>query len=378
MKISNKYRYYCIISTSGTGGVWSVVKESLPLLNKCFDVHLIIYTQKNDLHKQVLEFITFHNIKYHLININTSNGWLFDIYRLLKIRKLKKIIGNHPSIIHSHDSYNAGCYLYSFRNTNHKLFCTFHGALIESHSKLKRWIQHLINIKIRIRLLEHSNIHFISCDPLSVSIIKSYFQNKNIIIDVATNGVKPSNILHTRNEEQTFKIGYISRLHPLKGWKLLAIAVDELISDGLNLELYIAGTGECENEVKEWCQNHNHANYLGNITEIRENLFPIIDLHVLPTEYPEGLPMILLETMSAKIPSITTDIGSCAYAIKDGVNGLIIRPNVTDLKSAISKLYSNTQLYEEMQLNGYKIWEEKFSSESMVKQYYKIIKRNLS
>ena len=57
-----------------------------------------------------------------LIDIPTTNGFLFDFYKFLKIGELKKIIDNDsPVIIHSQDSYISGCVLFPFRKSNSKL-----------------------------------------------------------------------------------------------------------------------------------------------------------------------------------------------------------------------------------------------------------------
>ena len=370
--MGHKEKYFCIITTSGIGGVWSVVKESILLLSDIYETYLIIYTQCGKIEKGVIAFLEYHRISYYIIDIPTSNGWVYDFYRYCQIGRLKKIIGKGPAIIHSHDSYISGSVLFPLRKLNYKLFCTFHGTMFPCTS-LKSYIQYFFNKCIRIPLIQMSQATLVSCDPCSIPIIEKYFRNRKI--ELAINGVIPSDIKHVRSNKDGLVIGYISRFHPLKGWKILAQAVKNLNDRGYNIILYFAGKGECDFEIQSWCSLNKHCVYLGHVDDVKKDIFHIIDVHVLPTMYPEGLPMIILETMAASIPTITTNVGSCAYAVKDGVNGFIINPTIADLESKILELYCDKELYAKMQTNCYDIWLKFFSSRAMVNNYYRIFNK---
>jgi glycosyltransferase involved in cell wall biosynthesis len=47
--------------------------------------------------------------------------------------------------------------------------------------------------------------------------------------------------------------------------------------------------------------------------------------HVLPSQWYEGIPMVMLEAMSAGKPSIVSDIGVLPRMVKDGIDGLVFR-----------------------------------------------------
>lgn len=362
-------KYVCIASTDGTGGVWSVIKESLALLKKEYEVKLIIYIKKNRLESNVKDFLKSENIEYLIININCENGWLFDIGKSLTIKKVKQFIGDEVAIVHSHDAYSSGCYLY-FLRSKYYLFCTFHGTLIEL-GNIKSKIQNCFNKYIRIKLIKCSHAHIISCDSCSVPVLQSYFLEKQKI-HVALNGVKSFN-LALKRKNKVFTIGYVSRFHPLKGWDIVAQACDLLWKRGVNIKVIFAGTGACAQDVEEWCKNHSeYSVFMGHVQNVHDVILPILDLHVLPTSYPEGLPMIILETMSAGIPSITTDIGGNTIAVENGVNGFIISPKINELAFKIQMLISDSALYKKMQRSNLKKWNEEFSADAMVRQYLSI------
>lgn len=372
-------KYICIVSTNGIGGVWSVVAESLRLLKLRFEIKVILFTKNNDLKNNVLTFFAEENINYEIININLSNGWLFDIAKIFYIKRIKLTINESKEkiIIHSHDAYTAGFYLYFLKSKNINMFCTFHGVLLKGNN-FKSKLSNFLTKFIRIPLLIASEAHLISCDPYSVPNLKKHFY-KNVVIDIAPNGVQKynygSNKNWSRGNNHIFTIAYASRFHPLKGWKIVAEAAEIVLQKGYKINLLFAGSGECEKDVIEWCNSKDYCTYLGQVKNIRQNLFPIIDLHILPTTFPEGLPMIILETMSAGIPTITTDIGSNRYAVKDSINGFIIEANPYDVANKIELILNDDSLYKLLSQNSERIWREKFSEISMVQNYIDIFNK---
>ena len=58
---------------------------------------------------------------------------------------------------------------------------------------------------------------------------------------------------------------------------------------------------------------------------------------VLPSKYREGVPRTILEALSIGRPIITTDVPGCRETVKDGLNGLIVKPgSVSSLVNALS------------------------------------------
>jgi len=74
------------------------------------------------------------------------------------------------------------------------------------------------------------------------------------------------------------------------------------------------------------------------------------DALVHPTFYQgEGQPGVLIETMMAGIPAISTEFRSIPEVITDGDNGLLVPPgDTTALADAISRLYRDHKLYNRL------------------------------
>ncbi len=62
-----------------------------------------------------------------------------------------------------------------------------------------------------------------------------------------------------------------------------------------------------------------------------------IDVFVLPTYYPEGLPKSLLEAGAMELPLITTNTPGCKEVVQDGYNGYLV--NIKDQIDLAQKMY---------------------------------------
>lgn len=138
-----------------------------------------------------------------------------------------------------------------------------------------------------------------------------------------------------------FRFLFIGRLIKEKGVAEFVQAAHHVHLRFPKARFYIAGNIDTENrsgftheEVKtmtdfEWIQ------YLGFVQDVRQAIREA-DCVVLPSYYPEGLPRVLLESMSMGKPVISTNSRGCRDAIEDGRNGFLINPRDShDLSSAM-------------------------------------------
>ena len=103
---------------------------------------------------------------------------------------------------------------------------------------------------------------------------------------------------------------------------------------------------------------------VGNRKDV-ENVYPACDLTVLPSRH-EGLPNVLLESMSCGVPVIATRIADNEQIVSDGVTGLLV--DVGDqmqLKEAIVDLLSRPSHRKELGDNARRWILEKFSSKRL-------------
>lgn len=121
-----------------------------------------------------------------------------------------------------------------------------------------------------------------------------------------------------------------ARLSPQKGHVFLIRAMKNLIHQGYELELRLAGDGPRKQELINLAHElgiSDRVVFLGFVTEdevIRE--LQDSDLFVLPS-FVEGLPVSAMEAMAVGVPVISTNIAGTSELIEDGKTGLLVRPS---------------------------------------------------
>lgn len=144
---------------------------------------------------------------------------------------------------------------------------------------------------------------------------------------IIPNGVKPRHQMPRRTSAAFDDpiVFFAGRLLPEKGVKELVGAVDILTSGGTRIRLRIAGEGPLSNFLVKRAASRPHLTYLGRLAPDQvANELDRASVFVNPSNYPEGLPTILLEAGSSALPVISTPRGGSADIIRDGVTGWLI------------------------------------------------------
>jgi glycosyltransferase involved in cell wall biosynthesis len=106
-----------------------------------------------------------------------------------------------------------------------------------------------------------------------------------------------------------------------------------------NLRLVIAGTGPMKDYVEGFTKDNDNIHYVGfksgkDLDDLIMNSFFII----VPSEWYENNPMVIIEAYSFGKPVIGTDIGGIPELVKHGENGFLFeRGNQWSLDSVIDK-----------------------------------------
>ncbi|PWC33924.1 glycosyltransferase family 4 protein [Azospirillum sp. TSO35-2] len=91
------------------------------------------------------------------------------------------------------------------------------------------------------------------------------------------------------------------------------------------------------------------------------------DMLLLPSTH-EGLPMVILEALSAQLPVITTPVGSIPEVLTDGETARIIPVNdATALADAITEVAGNPELYQRLAENGRRLFLKQFGIDAYAK-----------
>jgi len=167
---------------------------------------------------------------------------------------------------------------------------------------------------------------------------------------------------------RTWRLVYIARVVPIKGLADLISTIDTLVTRGItNMHLDILGPTDHAPDYYRLCREkartlgvEDYLTFRGTVN-VRE-LLGEFDLLVLPS-YNEGQPIVVLEAMTAGIPTIGTDVGGMAQLVSETLTtpggrsweacGLLVQPSsVEGMADALQTIMRDPTMYEEFSRNA--------------------------
>lgn len=217
--------------------------------------------------------------------------------------------------------------------------------------------------KIKIKLIKffywvvfrNSNKHIIVQSKSNKEEVLKISKSKDITL-IKGSGVDLYKFNYFPLPKEKQSVLFASRLLKKKGILDFVEAAKLINKSNKNIIFKVAGKYDSTNPDSisqidyELLQNLNYIKFLGNLSDIREELIDS-SLMVLPTYYGEGLPKVLIESNAIGRPVITTEISGCGDFVIQNKNGLIVeKKNPKQLAITISTLLSNQKKLEEMSI----------------------------
>jgi glycosyltransferase involved in cell wall biosynthesis len=216
--------------------------------------------------------------------------------------------------------------------------------------------------------------------PSVIEVVKK--QNPTISnLAVLPNGVQEFSFKKIKQfKKGTIRLGYVGRLdQKQKNIFLLPTLILELEKANYRVELYIAGSGEHENKLKEKFNKMSpkgKVTFMGRIDakEI-DFLFQKCDFLLNPS-YWEGLPMVVLEAMSSGLIPVLSDIGPHKFALGDELSKvLIIESNIASYVTVILKMRKDKNLFINYREQVRIQWKNNFSINAFGSNYDNLIQK---
>jgi glycosyltransferase involved in cell wall biosynthesis len=279
-------------------------------------------------------FESFENLYIYRVRWINNKYLRLPSFSILSFIKALSIIKN-IDIIHSHGSFDAITGVLLGKIFKKKVCGTPHGLTSHQaknkYSKLSVWLTRLIE-KWGFSRLDRI-IYLNNYEKKQVENILNICPENFSIINM---GIEPINV--TRVKSRKFKVLFIGRLVPAKGLDKLILSfqfIPQQFHSGI--EYTLVGDGfyrkKLENLVKKLGLESNikFAGFTNNISQYLADA----SLFILPSEGGEGLPVSLLESMSAGVPCIVSnfkisDDNSSVIALRDN-NPKILAETITDL-----------------------------------------------
>jgi glycosyltransferase involved in cell wall biosynthesis len=253
----------------------------------------------------------------------------FGALDLAVLRRLSAVCAEHaPRIWHGHDYKSNLIGVVLARRFRLRLVTTVHGWVSRT------WKTPLYYAVDRFSLRAYERVFCVSedlraaclragvapdrCRLLPNAIDAERYRRRRTAIEAkAALGLAPQKLLAVA----------VGRLAPEKGFDLLIDAVRQLVAEGLDLELRIAGQGPVEEALSRRAQDQGlggRVRLVGFLPDVRE-LLEAADLFVL-SSLREGLPNAVLEAMAMEVPVVATAVAGVPDLIEHGRTGWLVEP----------------------------------------------------
>ena len=202
-------------------------------------------------------------------------------------------------------------------------------TVIAPHGSLNQWVLNISSWKKKIALFayERENLQLASCLHATSESEISDFRNFGLKNPIAyiENGIQEK-YLNIKGNADRFREQYaiendkrillfLSRISPKKGLTMLVEAINSIRDDFANWKLIIAGIDEFNHkkEIEAMIIQLNledKIKIIGTLfDEAKNDAFAAAELFILPS-YSEGSPMVVLDSLAAGVPVITTKASS--------------------------------------------------------------------
>jgi glycosyltransferase involved in cell wall biosynthesis len=168
-----------------------------------------------------------------------------------------------------------------------------------------------------------------------------------------------------------FAIGLVARLIPGKGHREMLQALSGVLARYPQCVVFFVGEGAMRGELELEAKKIGVA---ANVvfTGLRSDMaavYAALDAVVLPS-HAEGMPMVLLEAMSASLPVIATPVGAVPELIVDRKTGVLVDVgDIAGLSQAILRIVAEPEWRAAMADEGMRYVAANFSAERMAAQY---------
>lgn len=192
---------------------------------------------------------------------------------------------------------------------------------------------------------------------------------------VIPNGINISEIQSSATSvvplKGSFNLLFAGGAMSYKGGDLLIRALLEVTKQIEGVHLYMGGDVPRNHSLRKMVTGTGIDTYVTftGFLEIREyrELLSSVDVLVMPSRE-ESFGIALLEAMALGKPVIGTNVGGIPEVVKNERNGILVEPNPAGIAKAITYLYENKQLRQEMGRNNLQD-VARFDWNSVVGQY---------
>ncbi|WP_185156038.1 glycosyltransferase family 4 protein [Fulvivirga kasyanovii] len=301
------------------------------------------------------------NIPFNYVKKKPGMDWLFwpKVFKALKREK--------PNVVFLHSSYNI-------------IPALFYGLFYKAKIVVRETQANHLKTKLEKYLLGIS-LMFADKVVFLTDLYQSQIKDKykwlfdDTKVAVIPNGLDLGFFKPTKkNDSQTFSIGMLSRIVPIKDHETLIRALGQL--DCKNLVLKIAGEGESMVKLQALAKElgvENKVMFLGRLSEDRIPAFlNELDLYVHAT-LGETMSTAIMQAQACGLPIIASDVMGVNNLITSGKNGILVEcRNVEQMAQSIILLREDSKLRKSLGYESEQYAKELLSCDIMFESYHKL------
>ena len=226
---------------------------------------------------------------------------------------------------------------------------------------------------------------FVSVDTNTISWFRSTFSKDikdfNIKMKYIPNYVDLEKYIPVKRTNKRIKITYPRRCSDERGFWLIADIVPVILDTYENVEFDFVGfahTEKIKNKIEELKLKYgDRVNHYVVDSDKMPEIYKQTDITVIPTIYSEGTSLSCIEAMASGNAVIATDIGGLPNLIINNYNGLLVEPDILEIKNAIQNLITDDNLRNKLSKNAIDV-AQAFSKETWIKNWEKILKDTIN
>jgi sugar transferase (PEP-CTERM/EpsH1 system associated) len=170
----------------------------------------------------------------------------------------------------------------------------------------------------------------------------------------------------------SFVIGTVGRVVPIKDQTTLLRAAEQLIGSGIDAHVLLVGGGPEEGRLRQYVSTSARLSrrvHLTGASEHVDELLNAMDVFVLPS-LKEGMSNTLLEAMATNLAVLATRVGGNPEIVEDGHSGWLFAPkDVSGLAGRLTQLAKDEALRQGLGCSARQRVVTKFSLDLMIESY---------
>jgi phosphatidyl-myo-inositol alpha-mannosyltransferase len=255
-----------------------------------------------------------------------------------RLRSAMRAFG--PDVVHVHEPFTPSTSMLATLAATAPVVATFHAfldrsRLMEISGPILRRIDRRIDAAVAVSEAAAAFVRRVRRGP----------------VEIVPNGVDVSRFAEPADPPEGLPPGrrilWVNRLDPQKGFGVMVDAFARLARDRDDVFLVVAGEGRDRVALSSLPrQTRNRVVTLGTVPHDElPRYHAAADVFCSPAVGQESFGLVLVEAMAAGVPVVATDIPGYREVVREGVDGLLVRPNDPGaLSDAVRRLLSEPEL----------------------------------